>query len=66
MPMVHMAKKEGDLHFGNLDMKSGMPLTGECSVCGRPFFGKPKLGENMEEALIRMRREFDAHNCNAD
>ena len=66
MPMVHMAKKEGYLHFGNLDMKSGVPVKGECSVCGQPFVGISKLGERIDEVLVRMRREFNAHNCNRD
>jgi hypothetical protein len=66
MAMVNMAKTEGYLHFGNLDMKSGIPVKGQCSVCGRPFVGTPKLGERIDEVLVRMRREFDAHNCNAD
>jgi hypothetical protein len=63
--MVNMAKQDRYLHFGNLDMKSGTPLKGECSVCSRPFLGNSKPGERIDEVLVRMRREFDAHICNA-
>jgi hypothetical protein len=36
---------------------------GRCSLCKRQFIGESKPGERTDNVLLRMRAEFDAHNC---
>ena len=55
-----------DLKFGNLDLQTGKPISGVCSSCGRMFLGKPNAGERTDDVLLRVRAEFDAHNCRED
>ena len=47
-------------------MKEGIPIKGACSVCSRLFIGEPNPGEQMEEVLLRMRADFDAHDCHEE
>jgi cytochrome c2 len=63
---VRMAKKEWYLQFGNMDMQSGEPVSAVCNACDQTFIGKPKAGERMDDVLMRVRAEFQAHNCRED
>ena len=47
-------------------MEPGKPIKGVCSVCSRLFIAEPKPGEQMDEVLLRMRAEFDAHDCHEE
>ncbi|MGA6982608.1 MAG: hypothetical protein WCC95_10435 [Candidatus Sulfotelmatobacter sp.] len=35
-----------------------------CSVCKRRFELTPKPGEHADDVILRMREEFEGHNCN--
>jgi hypothetical protein len=51
------------LHFDTL-MAQGQPICARCDRCSRKFVGTyraPK--ERTDEVLLRMRVEFDAHDC---
>jgi hypothetical protein len=50
------------LHFDNLDTTQ-REITSQCSRCGREFKSKIKPNERIDEVLIRIRAEFDAHVC---
>ncbi len=34
-----------------------------CTVCKRRFELQPKSGERADDIILRMREEFEAHNC---
>lgn len=38
-------------------------VSGECSRCGRHFSVAPKPRESIEGVALRVREQFDAHNC---
>jgi hypothetical protein len=42
------------------------PIRGTCSVCSKLFVEEPEPGEQMEEVLLRMRSDFDAHDCHEE
>ncbi|MFZ3339682.1 MAG: hypothetical protein WA213_02290 [Terriglobales bacterium] len=44
----------------------GRPLKARCGVCHRPFAAKARLNEGTDDALLRMRADFEAHNCHED
>ncbi len=41
----------------------GYNLEAHCSVCDRKFVGTPLFGEHVDEALLRMREDFELHDC---
>ncbi|MFZ3339674.1 MAG: hypothetical protein WA609_19635 [Terriglobales bacterium] len=47
-------------------VEQGKPIKGACSVCSRLFIAEPKPGEQTEEVLLRMRADFDAHDCHEE
>ena len=47
-------------------MEPGRPIKGFCSACKKLFIAEPKPGEQMDEVLVRMRAEFDAHDCHEE
>jgi hypothetical protein len=47
-------------------IEQGKPIKGVCSVCRRLFVAESKPGERLEVALLRMRPEFDAHDCHEE
>ena len=50
------------LHFDNVDM--GQPeISSQCSHCGQAFKAEPQAGERVENVLLRIRREFNSHEC---
>jgi hypothetical protein len=62
---VRMAKEPRYLQFSTLIL--GQPVTARCSHCDRLFLEKPKHDrERTDEMLLRLRAEFDQHNCNED
>jgi hypothetical protein len=52
------------LHFDNLDIEH-LPVTSRCSVCEKVFSAEVKPGERLDDVLLRIRAEFDAHECGA-
>jgi hypothetical protein len=57
-----MLGRERYLHFDNIDME--LPdITSRCSQCGQTFKSKPELGERVDNALLRVRGQFNAHQC---
>ncbi len=47
-------------------MEQGKPIKGICSVCKKLFIEEFKPGERMDEVLLRMRADFDAHDCHEE
>ena len=59
-----MLKRERILQFENIE--EGEPIKARCSFCDRPFIGKYGPGERTDAVLLRMRADFEAHNCKED
>jgi hypothetical protein len=59
-----MRKHDRVLQFENI--RQDEPINSRCSVCHRPFIGKPKPRERTDAVLLQMRADFEAHNCNED
>jgi hypothetical protein len=47
-------------------MEQGNPIKGMCSACGRLFIGEFKTGERTDDVLLRMRADFDGHDCHEE
>ena len=47
-------------------IEEGKPIKGVCSVCSRLFIAESKPGERVDEVLLRMRADFDAHDCHEE
>lgn len=47
-------------------MVLGKPIKGVCSACNRLFIAESKPGEQMDDVLLRMRADFDAHDCHEE
>jgi hypothetical protein len=47
-------------------VEKGSPVKGVCSSCSRLFITEPKAGERMDEVLLRMRGDFDGHDCHEE
>lgn len=52
------------LHFDNIDMNEPV-ISSRCSCCSREFAAAPKASEHVDDALLRIRAEFNAHECQA-
>lgn len=50
------------LHFDNIDMEQP-DISSRCSQCGQEFRAEPKPGEKVDDVLLRIRAEFNAHVC---
>jgi len=50
------------LHFDNIDMEQPN-ISSQCSHCGQTFKAEPRPGERVEDVLLRIRREFNSHQC---
>ena len=59
-----MLTAERYLHFENLDISSAL-IVASCSLCGMEFSDAPRPGEHVGELLMRIRANFDAHDCGA-
>jgi len=49
------------LQFSSLD--SEHPITANCSVCDRRFTTEKRAEERIDDAIIRLREEFEQHEC---
>lgn len=47
-------------------MELGNPIKGICSVCKKLFIAESKSEDRMDEVLLRMRNDFDAHDCHEE
>ncbi len=47
-------------------LKEGSPIRGICSACNRLFTAESKPGERIDELLVRMRADFEAHDCHEE
>jgi len=54
-------KQSRYLHFDNIE--AGQRISSECSLCKRPFFANYRPDERTDDVLIRIRAEFEAHDC---
>jgi hypothetical protein len=50
------------VHFDNIDFEAPF-ITSRCSVCAREFEGQPRPGEHVDQVLLRIRAEYEAHEC---
>ena len=50
------------LHFDNIDVVR-VRVHARCSSCGRRFTAEPNSGEMKEEVVMRVRAEFNGHDC---
>ena len=50
------------LQFDNIDMEKP-DISSRCSRCGREFSAEPKPAERVDDVLLRIRTEFEAHEC---
>jgi hypothetical protein len=57
-----MKLQERYLHFDNLDMQQPV-VSSQCSECGLRFTATPKPEEHIDELLLRVRAEYEAHVC---
>ncbi len=53
-----------ELNFSKVE--TGKPAMARCSACKRVFVAKPQGNERTDDLLLKIRAEFDAHNCNED
>lgn len=56
-----MAKNDRYLQFSLIELDQ--PIHGWCSACDREFSAAPQLGERTDDVLLRLRAEFEAHDC---
>ena len=61
-PVMTMPPKERYLQFDNIDMEKP-DISSRCSCCGREFRAEPKVAERVDDVLLRVRAEFEAHDC---
>ncbi len=57
-----MTSSDRYLHFDNIDMNEPV-ISSRCSRCGREFAANPKAGERVDDVLLRIRVEFNSHEC---
>jgi len=57
-----MSLRERYLYFDNLDLQQPV-IFSQCSCCGQQFTATLKLSEHIDELLMRMRAEYEAHIC---
>lgn len=48
--------------FHNIDLQRP-DLKARCSHCGQEFTATPKPSERVDEVVLRLRAEYDAHKC---
>ena len=53
------------LHFENIDMQTP-DIVSRCSLCQRTFTAEPKPGERVDDVLLRIRDEFNMHQCQTE
>lgn len=57
-----MVSQDRYLHFENIDMKAP-EICAQCSQCNREFSAQVKVGERVDDVLLRIRDEFNSHLC---
>jgi hypothetical protein len=57
-----MNATERYLHFENIDMEQPN-ISSQCNECGQTFKADPKLGEGVDDTLLRIRGQFNDHKC---
>jgi len=50
------------LHFDAVNLDPPYVVS-RCSQCGQEFSVDPKPGEKMDELMLRIRADFEAHQC---
>lgn len=50
------------LQFANLDTRQP-DIHAQCSACGKEFQSEVKLGEHVDDVLVRIRKEYNQHEC---
>jgi hypothetical protein len=55
---------EDHLYFERIDMEPP-DFSSICTRCGEHFRTEPRPGERIDDVLLRMRAEFEAHQCRA-
>jgi hypothetical protein len=50
------------LQFDNIDMEQPY-ISSRCSHCGETFEAEPRPGEMVCDVLLRIRGEFNSHQC---
>ncbi len=62
---VGVVKQERYLQFSTVEI--GHSVSARCTRCDRVFLEKPKaVGERTDEIILRLRADFDAHDCHED
>jgi hypothetical protein len=57
-----MTTQDRYLHFDNIDMRRP-DIHARCSHCGQEFSATPKASERVDDVVLRIRAEYDAHKC---
>jgi hypothetical protein len=57
-----MVTPERYLQFENIDMEKP-DISLRCTHCGLEFRAEPKPAERVDDVLLRIRAEFEAHEC---
>ena len=57
-----MRLHERYLHFDTIDMEQP-DIRSCCSLCGQEFCAVPKQHERVDDVLLRIREEYNAHEC---
>jgi hypothetical protein len=57
-----MTVREAYLRFDNLDMEQP-EISSRCTCCGQEFRAESRPGERVDDVLLRIRAEFEAHAC---
>lgn len=50
------------LQFDNIDMEKP-DISSRCSQCRQEFRAERKPGERVDDVLLRIRADFEAHKC---
>jgi len=53
-----------DLYFDRIDMDHA-DISSRCTRCEKQFSAQPTPGERVDDVLLRIRDEFEAHACRA-
>jgi hypothetical protein len=59
--ILAMANPGIGLSFHNLE--NGQAVVAFCGACGKRFEAEPKPGKKIDDQLLAVRAEFDAHDC---
>jgi hypothetical protein len=47
-------------------VKTKAPVLAYCSLCKRKFVGRQRSGETTDDVILRVRAEFNQHDCRED